>query len=72
MTTRITPIGVIKVTNIVHCKICGCRYKRRLKSDVYENTKEEIEKIKRDLLRMVSVKYICNFCKLILKQSGRE
>ena len=62
------PIGQIKTSITVYCEICGESRKRKLSSYVYENTPEEIEKIKSDIKVRAAKKYTCNICKSILRQ----
>jgi hypothetical protein len=66
MTTTEIPIGQLKIKITVYCSVCGESHIRNLKSYVYENTPEEIEKLKAELTAKAKKEYTCRICKTII------
>jgi len=62
------PIGQIKSKVTVYCSVCGQKHTRILKSDIFENTEAEIEKVKTDLTEKAEKEYTCRICKTIIKE----
>ena len=59
-------IGQLKTTVKVYCEICGCSSTRNISENVYENTKEAIEKAKGTIIEKAAKKYTCRICKSIV------
>jgi len=62
---ELNPIGQLKLKAKVYCEICGCSYTRNLKGNVFEDTKEETERVKKKLAEKACAEYTCKVCKTI-------
>ena len=62
------PIGQLKTKVSVYCSVCGQKHTRILKSVIFENTEEELEKAKVELQKKANKEYTCRICKSITNQ----
>lgn len=65
MTTTKLAIGQLKSKVTKHCTICSCSTRRTLTAYVYQNTPEEIERAKKEIIEKSAKKYTCRVCKSV-------
>jgi len=64
-------IGQISVKVQKHCTICNCSFKRVLVANIYQNTPDEIEGAKQELINRAGKSYTCRICKSIINGRTR-
>lgn len=58
-------IGILKSKITLNCEICGCKSKRTLIVNIFENTEAEKIKAKNEIIFRSKKKYTCRICKSI-------
>lgn len=62
------PIGQLKTKVTVYCSVCGQNHTRILKTEIFKNTEEELQKTKVELQKKANKVYTCRICKSITNQ----
>ena len=58
-------IGQLKSKVTLNCEICGCKTKRTVTANIFENTDMDKERAKNEIILKAKKKYTCRICKSI-------